>query len=90
MLMLPTLISKPKIKRPDAVRLRHLVKEFGEDLLCWDNGEFKCKSCNTKLSSIKNFYVTSYFKTSKHKCNVIVLSLTLDYCFVRVSTNIPI
>lgn len=59
----------PKCKRPDSVRDRQLVEEFG-DVLCYDGGQLKCEPCNTKLSGTKRSNVTSHFKTNKHKSNV--------------------
>lgn len=60
----------PKAKRPESVRIRSLIEEFGENVLYCDNGELKCKPCNIKLRSVKKCNITAHFKTSKHKSNV--------------------
>ena len=60
----------PKAKRPESVQIRSLVEEFGENVLFCDNGELKCKPCNTELRSVKKCNSIAHFKTNKHKSNV--------------------
>ena len=64
-IVVQTSVRMPKAKRPESVRIRSLIEEFGENVLYCDNGELKYKPCNIKLRSVKKCNITAHFKTSK-------------------------
>ena len=76
----------PKVKRSDNVRIRELIEEYGENILCSEDGNLKCKPCNTKLNSFKKSNIASHFKTAKHKSNV---SSTSDNINRDSNTSVP-
>ena len=65
----------PKVKQPDGVRIRQLIKNFGSDVLSAgsddeDNSVLICKPCNINLNYSKKSNIAVHLKTSKHLKNV--------------------
>ena len=65
----------PKVKQPDGVRIRQLIKNFGSDVLTAgsddeDNSVLICKPCNINLNYSKKSNIAVHLKTSKHLKNV--------------------
>jgi len=57
----------PKVKPSDAIRLKSIVSEFGEDAFSSDGSILFCKLCEVKVAAEKRFTVQQHIGREKHK-----------------------